>query len=235
MKLPVQETPSYNTTLPLSQQKIKFRPFLVKEQKNLMMAREGKNSEEIFNAICEIVKTVTFEKVDAMKLPMADLEYLFLQIRCKSIGETTKLNIPCKQDGCDGFATVELDLENVSLNLENISDTKIQISDELMIELDWPTAKSAIKLESFEKETDAIKPMLRMCMVRIFDSQEIYELKEFPDSEIDNFIESLTLDQFEKIMQFFNGIPTLEEKVNYQCPKCKTKDSMVLKGLNNFF
>ncbi len=232
MKLPVQETPNFNTHLPLSKQNVKFRPFLVKEQKNLMMAREGKNAKEIFDAICDIISHVTFDKIDALKLPMVDLEYLFLQIRMRSIGETSKIGLQCQN--CQHKHDITVDLESIKIDTDKLPENKIQISDSLMIELEFPTAGSALIVDELQ-EVDAIKPLLRTNMVRIYDESEIYELKDFPDSEINNFIESLTLDQFAEIMNFFNDLPSLEKNIEYKCSNCGTENKINLKGLQSFF
>ncbi len=232
MKLPVQETPNFNTHLPLSKQNVKFRPFLVKEQKNLMMAREGKNSKEIFDAICDIISHVTFNKIDALKLPMVDLEYLFLQIRMRSIGETSKIGLQCQN--CQHPHETTVDLESIKIDTDKLPESKIKISDSLMIELEFPTAGSALIVDELQ-EVDAVKPLLRTNMVRIYDESEIYELKDFPDSEINNFIESLTLDQFAEIMKFFNELPSLEKNIEYKCSNCGTENKINLKGLQSFF
>ena len=232
MKLPVQETPNFNTHLPLSKQNVKFRPFLVKEQKNLMMAREGKNSKEIFDAICDIISHVTFNKIDALKLPMVDLEYLFLQIRMRSIGETSKIGLQCQN--CQHPHETTVDLESIKIDTDKLPESKIKISDSLMIELEFPSAGSALIVDELQ-EVDAVKPLLRTNMVRIYDESEIYELKDFPDSEINNFIESLTLDQFAEIMKFFNELPSLEKNIEYKCSNCGTENKINLKGLQSFF
>ena len=208
MKLPKQETPVFKVMLPVSQQEVSFRPFLVKEQKHLFLAREGKDSKEIFDAIQGLLSSVTEEKVNSADLAMPDLEYLFLQIRCKSVGETTKVVLECNAEDCQETHIEEIDLSTVSVNTSQLPDNKIQISDELMIELKYPTTKLISEVAELS-ESEAVKPILRDCMVRIYDKEEIYELKDFPDREIDNFIENMTIQQFEKVMVFFNSVPTL--------------------------
>ena len=234
MKLPTQETPEYKLVLPISKQEISYRPFLVKEQKNLLLAREGKDAEEIFTAISNLLKSVTDEKTDGHDLPLADLEYLFLQIRCKSIGETSKLLFPCVNEECTHSHELTVDLSEIEVNQDNLPENKIQISDELMIELKYPTSKLVAKVADMTDD-EAVKPILRDCMVRIFDKEEIYELKEFPDREIDNFIDNMTIEQFEKVMIFFNAIPVLKKEYEWECSKCKTHNNFTAQGLQNFF
>ena len=234
MKLPKQETPVFKVMLPVSQQEVSFRPFLVKEQKHLFLAREGKDSKEIFDAIQGLLSSVTEEKVNSADLAMADLEYLFLQIRCKSVGETTKVVLECNAEDCQETHIEEIDLSTVSVNTSQLPDSKIQISDELMIELKYPTTKVISEVAELS-ESEAVKPILRDCMVRIYDKEEIYELKDFPDREIDNFIENMTIQQFEKVMTFFNSVPALQEKVEWKCKKCENENLFILQGLQNFF
>jgi len=234
MKLPTQETPVYKLTLPVSKQEVTYRPFLVKEQKNLVLAREGENAKEIFEAIETLLKSVTKEKISGKDLPLADLEYLFLQIRCKSIGETSKLQLPCIDQECDEMHQMTIDLSKLEVEQEDIPNNKFSISDDIMIELEYPTTELVSKVAELE-EVQAVKPILRGCMVRIYDKEEIYELKDFPDREIDNFIENMTIEQFEKVMVFFNKVPTLREEFNWKCKKCGTENSFVAQGLQSFF
>ena len=234
MKLPTQETPMYKVTLPVTKQEVTYRPFLVKEQKNLILAREGKNAREIFEAVEELLKSVTKEQISGKSLPLADLEYLFLQIRCKSIGETSKLQLPCINNECDDIHQLTIDLSKLEVKQDDVPNNKFSISDDIMIEMNYPTTELVSQVEELD-ETKAVKPILRNCMVRIYDSEEIYELKDFPDREIDNFIDNMTIEQFEKVMVFFNQVPALREEFNWKCKKCGTENSFVAQGLQSFF
>lgn len=235
MGLPIQNAPSYTCELPVSQQTVKYRPFLVKEQSFLLQAKEGAANKDIFNAILDLINSVTFGKVDANKLPMADLEYLFLQIRTKSIGETIVLPLICQADeDCDGIRNVEIDLNDIEVDTSNLPENKIELNENLIVELVAPKVKLIMKLDGLE-EAEQIKPILRECMVRLYDEENVFELSEYRDSEIDEFIESLTVQQFELITDYFTAIPTLKHEVSYECPKCKKESSVELEGLNNFF
>ena len=199
MGLPIQTAPSYNCILPVSKTTVKYRPFLVKEQSFLLQAKEGDSSKDIFNAIQELVKAVTDGTVDAQKIPLADLEYLFLQIRAKSIGETTILNLLCQATNeCPGRTDIEINLSDIEIDVDSIQDDKIKISDTLMVELTPPTTDIIVKLEG-KPEAEQVLPLMRACLVRLYDEDNIFELSDYRDSEIDDFVESLTLEQFEKI------------------------------------
>ena len=232
MKLPIQETPSYTITLPVTQQEVNFRPFLVKEQRNLILAREGKDTKEIFGAIKDIIEVVTKERIDSTKLPIADLEFLFLQIRCKSIGETADIVFNCGE--CEvGTGTASIDLASVGVDIPKV-ENKITLNDDLMVEMRYLTSDDALIVDGLS-EADAIKPILRRTMVRLFDKEEIYDLADFPDSEIDKFIDSLTLEQYNTMNDWISKAPALSHIAKYTCDNCGHKNEILLRGLDNFF
>tara|TARA_B100000287_G_scaffold118655_1_gene110589 strand:+ start:1042 stop:1749 length:708 start_codon:yes stop_codon:yes gene_type:complete len=235
MKLPIQEAPTYEVELPLTKENVIFRPFLVKEQRNLILARDEENTQTIFNAVSSLIQSVSNLSMNPLDLPMVDLEYLFLQIRAKSVGETSELALQCME--CDeGVLRTKVDLENIKLDQEDHSETIIRISESLQVEFSYPTAKMLEKVGG-KSEAESIKPMLMGCMVRIYDEEEIYELSDHPDSEIEKFVDSLTIDQFETITGFFANLPVLEEKVKYTCDnaECRHEFEQTLRGLQNFF
>ena len=142
MALPVQKAPTFKCELPVSGLKIKFRPFLVKEQNHLMITRESQDPQEIFDAIIELIKSVTNGEVDASKLPMADLEYLFLQTRARSVGETVSVPLICQaNDECSSVHAEQIDLTKVNVNTSEMTDSRITIADNLIVEMAPPTAR----------------------------------------------------------------------------------------------
>ena len=236
MALPIQAAPSYTLTLPISKKVVKYRPFLVKEQRSLLVARESENTKDIMQAVIDMISAVTSKTVDANKLAVGDLEYLFMQIRAKSVGETASISVACTDNECegDGWGRVEVDLNDVTVEVDEDVDNMIRLNDDLVVEMQYPTVTSVFKVEGLN-EADAIKPILRGCMVRLFDDENVYEFAEYRDSEIDDFIDSLTIDQFEKMTEFFQNVPTLKHEVEYSCAKCKKENTRVLEGLNSFF
>ena len=233
MGLPIQKAPTYNCELPLTGLKVKFRPFLVKEQNHLLIIKESQGEEEIFGAIAEMIKSVTNGEVDATQLPMADLEYLFINIRARSVGESIDVPYICRKEGCGHVYKSKLDL--LSLDVDDVDiEEQIQISDNLIVEMRPPVAKDAMKWAGLD-ETELIKPLIRTCMVRLYDEEEIYEMNDHRDSEIDEFIESLSLEQFDKIGNFSTSLPALQHREKWTCEKCGNKNDVVLKGLQNFF
>jgi hypothetical protein len=234
MGLPIQKAPQYKCELPISGIEVSYRPFLVKEQNHLLIARESEDATAIFDAIMNLIEAVTEKTIDGSKLSLVDLEYLFLQIRIKSIGETSKVPLMCNQDECDGVGFVDLDLTTVKVDVSKILDDKIKLNEHLMVELTPPSSKLIYEIEGLG-EIEMIKPILRTCMLRIYDDENVYEMSEHRDSEIDEFIESLTVEQFEKITEYFNSMPTLKEEVEYKCDKCGEVSSNTLQGLQSFF
>lgn len=235
MGLPIQTAPSYNCELPVSKMKVKYRPFLVKEQSFLLQAKESAEASDIFSGILDLIKSVTDGKVDANKIPIADLEYLFLQIRSKSIGESVTLPLICQASvDCDGISNQEINLGDIKVDTTGMQDNKVKLNENLIVELQPPLTKLVMKLEGLE-EAETILPVLRECMVRLYDDENVFELSEYRDSEINEFIESLTVTQFEKISEYFDSVPSLKHKVEWTCPKCKEETSVELQGLNNFF
>ena len=234
MGLPIQKAPTYKCVLPVSNIEVKYRPFLVKEQKHLLVARESENSTQIFDAIMDLVKAVTEEKIDASKIPLVDLEYLFLQVRTKSVGETARVPLMCMADGCDGVGYTDVDLTEIEVDTSGILDNKIELGSNLIVELKAPDSKLIYEVEELN-EVETIKPILRACMVRLYDDENIYEMAEHRDSEIDEFIESLTVGQFEDINKYFGSMPQLKKEVEYKCEKCGTVSTNTLQGLQSFF
>lgn len=234
MGLPIQKAPTYKCVLPVSDIEVRYRPFLVKEQKHLLVARESENNTQIFDAIMDLVKAVTEGQVDASKIPLVDLEYLFLQVRAKSVGETAKVPLMCMEKDCDGVGYTEIDLTKIEVETSGILDNKIKLNENLMVELKAPDSKLIYEVENLD-EVEMIKPILRECMIRIYDEDNIYEMAEHRDSEIDEFIESLTVNQFQNINDYFGSMPSLKHEVEYKCDKCGTVSTNTLQGLQSFF
>lgn len=234
MGLPVQKAPEYFCELPLSEIKVKFRPFLVSEQRNLVLMQEGENQAEIFNAIASLINAVTFGEVDAGKLPIGDLEYLFLQIRGKSVGETIEMRFTCATEDCGNDIDVKVDIADVNLKTDNLPDPKIQLSETLGVVMKYPNASIQQKLESNDSR-DAFMTIVKNSIDQIFDEDDVYDLIDYADREVDTFIESLTVQQLEMLSSWVETMPTLEHDIKYKCEKCKKDHLINVKGLESFF
>ena len=234
MGLPVQKVPEYFCELPLSGLRVKFRPFLVGEQKSLLLMQESEEQELVFDTVQTLIKEVTFGDVkNVSKLPMADLEYLFLQIRMKSIGESADMNLICQQDKCGASNPISLDLNDVKLDTSNLPDKKIELSEDLGVIMRYPTAD--LQKYADADESDAFIAILKSSIETIYDAEETYDTIDYADREMDEFLNSLSLQQVEKMGEFLNNTPTLSHIVKYRCIKCSKENSILLKGLENFF
>lgn len=233
MALPVQKAPEYFCELPLSKTEVKFRPFLVKEQRNLMLLQDG-DKKETYNVLKALVHSVTNGQVNTDDLPIADLEYLFLQIRCKSVGETTELAIPCSDTTCEGKAPVTVKLNEIEIDTSNLPDTKMQLSDGLGVILEFPKASIQNSLIGEDDNVNFVE-IIKSCVVQIYDDEDVYNLIDYAEAEKNEFFESLTVAQVEKIADFLNAVPGLSHKIESTCPVCSKEQVIELKGLENFF
>jgi len=233
MGLPVQKAPEYFCELPLSEIKVKFRPFLVSEQRNLVLMQEGENQAEIFNAIASVINAVTFGEVDAGKLTIGDLEYLFLQVRGKSVGETVDMKLSCATEGCSGEIDVKVEIADISINTDDLPDPKLQLSETLGVVMKYPNASVQSELE--QNPQDSFMTIIKNSIDQIFDEDDVYDLIDYSPREVDTFIESLTVQQLEMLSNWVESMPTLEHNVDYTCDQCKKDHSIPVKGLENFF
>jgi|TARA_R110000851_G_scaffold87136_5_gene189749 hypothetical protein len=235
MGLPIQKAPTFRCKLSDGKE-VTFRPFLVKEQKYLLLAKEGKNSEEVLNATRELIQSVTNGKVNSDKLIMADLEYLFLQIRSKSIGESAELKLYCQKPGCGGNGGVKVDLSAVNIKFpEEVVDSTIKLSETLGVTLRHLTARQLAKTDDIENEGDKMVYLLKHGIESIYDAETVYDTDDIQDDELTEFVESLTLEQVDNLNTFFENVPSLQHTVEYKCDSCGTLNESTLKGLQSFF
>ena len=236
MALPKIETPTYELTLPSQDIKVKYRPFLVKEEKILLMALESQKSDEIFQATKQIVSSCTFDALKVEELPTFDLEYIFLQIRAKSVGETTKFKVLCPDDK-KTYADVEVDLTKVNVEVDDNHTNKLVVDEKrnLGVVLKYPTM-NVLKSGTMENPTtEQIFDVLTECVDHIYEGDKIYPAKDSTPQEIKEFFEGLSQDSFVKIKNFFDTMPRLRHEVEVTNPVTKVKSKVVLSGLNDFF
>ena len=238
MALPKVNTPTYELTLPSHDQKVKFRPFLVREEKILLMAMESQKETEIYEATREIVDTCTFNTLKVEELPTFDLEYIFLQIRAKSVGEISKFKVLCTDD-MKTYANVEVDLTKINVEVDDDHTNKIIVDKarNLGVVLKYPTlnvlksGKTSIDNATIEQ----IFEVLSQCVDHIFEGDKVYPGKDSTQEEIKEFFESLTQDAFAKIKQFFDTMPRLRHEMKVINPVTKVENTVVLQGIQDFF
>jgi citrate lyase gamma subunit len=235
MALPILETATYELTLPSSDVQVKYRPFLVKEEKVLLIAMESEDGVQITRALKEIVRTCTFNSIEVESLPTFDLEYIFLNVRAKSVGEVTKLKLLCPDDK-ETYANVELDLSKVEVQVDDKHSNEISISDKIKMIMKYPT------IDTFDPSIDASKlktnqlfDIIANTVYEIYDGETVHKASDYSKEEMNKFIESLTSDHFGKIQQFFNTMPRLQHEIEIENPKTKVKSKVMLSGLQSFF
>ena len=232
MSLPVINVPTYELVQPSTKDKLKYRPFLVKEEKLLLMAMEEDDEKQMVDAVRQIVNNCTFVDLDVDKLPMFDLEYIFLNIRAKSVGEVAPVKLLCKDDG-KTYADVDIPLDEVKVHFKEGHTNIIDLDDTVKIEMSYPTFEMTDLIS--KGNVDSIFQLINRCVNRIVDGETIHERTDFSQKELDNFIDSLNSKQFQNIQNFFETMPKLSYEVEYENPETKVKNTMTLEGLESFF
>jgi len=233
MTLPKLNTPQYELELPSTGGKIKFRPFLVKEQKLLMMAQESKNETEITDAISNIINSCTDGIVDAKTSPLFDVEYVFLQLRAKSVGETADLKVKCPDDD-ETYADVKVNLMDVSVQMTEDHKNVIEITDSIKIVMKYPVLNDMKSVSNRSKEVDNVFHLLKTCINEIHDGDVIHSKIDMTEKDIEEFIDSLNTGQFESLMDFFKTMPKLRHPISVTNPKTKKKGEVIMEGLDSF-
>ena len=231
--LPKLDTPTYRLTLPSTKEEIQYRPFLVKEQKLLMMAQESENDNEIVDMVSQIVNACTFEKIDVNTSPMFDIEYLFLQIRGKSVGEKIDLNITCPDDEKTSVP-VQVNINDISVLMSEEHNNEIDITNDIKMVFRYPLLKDVKGIPADTKDVDLIFHLLYGCTESIQHGEEIYNRVDISDKELAEFIDSLTGEQFERITDFFQTMPKLRHVIPVKNPKTEVESEVVVEGLASF-
>jgi len=236
MALPKLNTPTYELEVPSTDEKIKYRPFLVKEEKILLMAMESKDNAQIINAVKDIVSSCTFEKLNVATMPMFDMEYIFLNIRAKSVGEVSKLKILCPDDK-KTYASVELDLTKVEVQVGDDHTNKIELTDDMGMIMTYPTIDSFLESGIEAVNANNMLDVIGSCVLQIYEEkgEKVYQAKDQTKKELTEFIESMNSNQFKKLQSFFETMPKLTHTIKVKNPKTKKSSDVTLTGLNDFF
>jgi len=232
MTLPKIVAPTYELEVPSTKEKITYRPFLVKEEKILLLAQEAGEEDDILNAIKEIINNCTYEQLQVENLALFDLEYIFLNIRSKSVGEKIELKLLCEDDG-ETYANVEIDLDKVKVNFPKNHTNTLQLTDSISLVMRYPEM-SSLNLTTVSN-TETIFHMIKNSIGQIIDGETIYERVDFTDEDLDAFIESLSSEHFKDIQNFFETMPKLRHEVKFKNPNTKKQNKVILEGLNSFF
>ena len=237
MALPIQSAPKYTISLPSDGKEVKFRPFLVKEQKLLMLAQEENDEGKTMEAIKDLIRTVTFQEVEPDTLPIIDMEYLFLKIRAKSVGETANIKLTCNDASCPdesrGTGETVVNIDEVEV-VGDEPEMKIMINDEIGIEFRYPTVGDMGGVEQLDQGSQTVE-VIKKSIKSIYTEEDVFLAKDTSDKELTEFVENLTVQQLEKLGGFFQSLQRLQKDVSAKCNTCGKPIEKVLIGLQNFF
>ena len=238
MPLPKIATPTYELVLPSTKQEIKYRPFLVKEEKLLVLALESEDSKQITTTIKSVIKGCILTKgIKVENLPTFDIEYLFLNVRGKSVGETIEVNITCPDDD-ETTTKIEVDLDDIKVQKNEEHTNQIKLDDSIMMELKYPSLDQFIK-SNFDfnegNQMDQSFQLIGSCIDKIYTDDEVWAAADCTKKEINEFLESMNSNQFKEIEKFFETMPKLSHTVKVTNPKTKVESDVVIEGLASFF
>ena len=231
MALPKLEVPSYELELPSTGKKVKYRPFLVKEHKILLTLVES-DLPEVARGVTELVDVCTFKQLDIDKLSHFDVEYIFLQLRAKSLGESVDLVVNCP---CGAKVPHTVSLNDVKVVKTPDFTNKLKITDTVGIVMRYPKFEEITRLYDGEFKADVIFDVVKLCIESVYDDQDVYDKSSYTSEELDEFLNSLSKQQFEKIEKYFTDMPKIVQPIEADCPECGKHNSLTLEGLQNFF
>ena len=237
MTLPKINVPEYSLVVPSTDEEIKFRPFLVKEEKILLMAQETGDELSLYNAIKNLIKNCCFDKIDTDNLPLFDIEYIFLQIRAKSVGEVAQIQITCPDDE-ETTVLIDVDLTKIQVQMGDDHNARIQLTDDIGLLMTYPNLATVLTMQNKDEETsgaDAMFKMIQECMYQIWQGEETFDAMDYSDKDKKDFLENLNHEQFEKVQQFFETMPQVKHEVEVTNPNTGVKSKVMLEGMNSFF
>lgn len=236
MALPkLNSAPKYELNIPSTGSPVRYRPFLVKEEKNLMIASESGDPKNIFRALIDTIGACVESDLDTRKLTSFDVEYMFLQMRAKSVGESTKVGLKCSE--CSTPNEQIINLDEITVAVPEV-ETLIELTDTISLEVSYPTfnsiIESGINEGNQEANTEQAFSLIRSCLRTIITEEERINLSEVTKEEVQDFLDSMSSAQFEKIKAFVDGIPKLEHDVDFTCKNCGHENKLTIEGIANF-
>jgi hypothetical protein len=233
MALPKLDTVYYELNLPSTGEKLKYRPFLVKEQKELLIAQESDDERQIESAFAQILNNCVLDDIDPYKMPMFDIEYVFLKIRGKSVGEKVELSLLCPDDN-ETRVNVKVDLEKIDVEVKEGHTNEIELTDDVKLVMKYPCLEDMSGF-STEGEVKSVFEMIKRCIYEVHDNETIYNKVDMSEKELDEFIDSMSTQHFESLTQFFDTMPKLQHMVTVKNPKTKKKVEILIEGIQSFF
>ena len=236
MALPIIETPTYELTLPSQETKVKFRPFLVKEEKMMLIALESGEEKQIQEATKQVLGACTFNKIDILNLPTFDIEYMFLQIRAKSVGEISKFQVICPDDK-KTYTDIEIDISKIEVQVDDGHTNKVVFDDtrQLGVVLKYPTMAMINSKTLKDADYDTVFDLMLGCVHEVFEGDKVYPGVDTTKEELKEFFEKKPQGTFDKIRKFFDTMPRLRHTQEVTNPKTGVKSKVTFEGLNDFF
>ena len=231
MALPEIATPIYTLTVPSTKKRVKYRPFLVKEQKLLILALENDDQEQILDAITKTIQNCLHTKINVADMALFDIEYLFLQIRARSISEEIEMEVTCADDG-ETTVDVKFMVDDVKVNFPKGHTNIIKLDDDLTVEMKYPDLEYFTKVNFIGTDPDPYE-LVAKCIKRVYVGEEDYSADSVEESK--KWVEGLTNNQFDKLQTFFETMPSLRHVLKVKNPKTKKSNEVILEGLSDFF
>lgn len=236
MALPIVNSSRYTTILPSTGEKIDFRPYLVKEEKILMVALESKDQNVILKALKDVIVACVYDDIDARNLTTFDIESIFMRLRAKSVGETIDLKLKCANKECGAENEHVINIEEIEIPQITNDDRIVMLTDTIGIEFKYPTIDTIKKYDEKSLSTvNGVSNLMIDCMHTIFDDNGVYPTENEPRDELVKFVENLNSVQFEKATQFFEKMPALKHNIKFKCTACGHENKIELKGIESFF
>jgi len=232
MALPKLAVAKYDLTLPSTNEKVEYRPFLVKEEKLLLIAQQSGEQTDVLKAVEQIIDACTFGKLSVSTLPMFDLEYIFLQLRSKSVGAEVEINVLCPDD-MKTRVPVKINLEDIKCVREVGHDSTIKLTDTIGVVMDYPRVATINLFKDDDAESGFA--IVKDCIKQVYDADTVHDKSDMDPAELNEFLESMSHEQFVKIQNFFDTMPKVKHSVKVKNPNTEVESEVVLEGLNSFF
>lgn len=232
--LPKLVTPKYDMIIPSTGETVTYRPYVVKEEKILLIAFESQDEKQIETSVLDIIKSCIESKIDLNKLSTFDIEFMFVTLRSKSVGEGIKLNMPC--ESCEHTNEVKINLDELNVaNLDEEIDKHVKLTDDISVDLKWMAVSDRLSAAETKTETDSVINLVAKSIETIYSGEEIHSTKDVTKKEVVEFVESLNTDQFQSITEVIGKSPYLNYLMKFDCEKCGHSHERELNGLADFF
>ena len=234
MALPKLNTAKYETTIPSSGRTVEYRPYLVKEEKILMIALESQDQKAVLRAVKDVIESCVFDKINVNNLAIFDVESLFISLRSKSVGEGVEVNVKCEK--CDGENQHKIDLEEIAIPEIGNQEKNIMLTDDVGVTMRYPSFKDMEGIEGEGMQSvKGVMELISNCVDSVYDKEEVYKGSDQTGQEMNDFVENLNSDQFKKLSDWFENMPTISHTIEFDCISCKEPNKQILRGLQSFF